>query len=161
MLESLHRLTLLLLVTLALLAVSCSNGGGPGRECTGIGCQSGLTVAFSPPLRQAGTYAFSVEVDGQSVDCETTLPFSSCSGTSACSAANVLLGRSGCALPADQHEVTNLRVLAVARTVGVTIERNGSQVAAETFTPSYVRSQPNGEGCGPICEQADVSIAVP
>jgi hypothetical protein len=161
MLESFKRLTLPCLVTFTLVAVSCSSGNGGGRDCTAIGCQSGLTVAFSNPLRQAGTYTFSVELDGQVVSCETALPFSSCSGTSGCSVPNVFLARSGCALPAEQHEVTGLRVLSVARTVGVTIEHDGTQIASETFTPSYVRSQPNGEGCEPVCEQADASIVVP
>jgi hypothetical protein len=150
-----------LLVTAAL-ASGCSGGSDrQSRACTAIGCQNGLAVQFSRPLREAGSYTLSLELDGELTSCQTALPFASCAGGPVCASSKVLLEQSGCALPANSHEIVGLRVTSVTRAVRIRIERDGAEIASQDFAPSYVRSQPNGEGCEPICEQASVTLAVP
>ena len=131
------------------------------RGCTQIGCASGLTVQFSRPLREAGAYTVTLDLDGESVSCQSILPFASCSGVSACSSSKVILEQSGCALPSTAHEIVGLRVTSTAKMVSLRIERDGSEIASQDITPRYVRSAPNGEGCEPICEQASTTLAVP
>jgi hypothetical protein len=144
------------------LASACAGSDGPSpRACTGIGCVDGLSVDFSRPLRESGAYRITLELDGERVTCEATLPFASCSADGGCSSPDVLLLRSGCALPAQAHELTGIQVKSAPVRARIVVERAGVAVADEEFAPSYVRSQPNGEGCGPICEQARVSLAVP
>ena len=151
------------MIAFVTLAAGCSQGSGPGnsRGCTLIGCQDGLAVAFSRPLRETGSYTVTLNLDGQPVTCQSALPFASCSAGGGCSSPNVLLEQSGCALPANAHEIIGLRVMSSAKAVSIRIERDGGEVASNDFTPSYIRSQPNGEGCGPICEQASATLDVP
>jgi hypothetical protein len=138
----------------------CSDGGtGGGRICTLIGCQNGLSVRLSQPVRDAGTYVVTLDLDGRAVTCQATLPFASCSTGAGCSAPDVLLEQSGCALPPSGHELTGLQVTSVVRDVRIRIERDGSELVSGNFTPSYTRSEPNGPGCG-ICEQAGASLNV-
>jgi hypothetical protein len=167
MVECIGRLKLGLIATIALVTIAFASGcaGGSdsreGRACTLIGCESGLALQFSKPLREAGSYTVSVELDGELTSCQTALPFASCAGGRACASPQVLLEQSGCALPPSAHEIVGLRVTSVARAVRIRIERDGAEIASQEFTPSYVRSQPNGEGCGPICEQASATLTVP
>jgi len=143
------------------LASACSSGDGSGpRACTTIGCVNGLSVDFSAPLRERGAYRITLELDGRQVTCEATLPFASCGAEGGCSSSEVILMRSGCALPAEAHELTGVQVMSTPAAARIAIERDGNAVAEEELTPSYVQAQPNGEGCGPTCEQANASLDV-
>jgi hypothetical protein len=41
------------------------------------------------------------------------------------------------------------------------VRLDGAVVASATIDPEYVRSQPNGPLCPPVCWQADAEISVP
>jgi hypothetical protein len=150
----------------AVVALACAGGCSDGSEprtphgCSLIGCVNGLSVQFSRPLREAGSYTVTLDLDGERVTCQSALPFASCSGGSPCSSSKVILEQSGCALPPSAHEILGLRVTSVASTVSLRIDRDGGEIASESFTPSYARSAPNGEGCGPICEQASATLSI-
>jgi hypothetical protein len=73
----------------------------------------------------------------------------------------VLLEQSGCALPASEHSLGGLQILSAPRAARVTIHRDGIAVASDAITPAYVRSQPNGAGCPPVCEQARATLTIP
>jgi len=154
--------TLAAISTLACIS-GCSDGSEPRTPpgCTLMGCGSGLTVQFSRPLRAAGSYTVTLELDGERVSCQSMLPFASCSGESPCSSSRVILEQSGCALPPSAHEIVGLRVTSTAKMVSLRIERDGGEIASQNFTPSYIRSAPNGEDCEPICNQASATLAVP
>ena len=151
----------------AILALACASGCSDGSEprmpraCTQIGCDSGLTVRFSQPLREAGSYTVTLELDGERFSCHSTLPFASCSGENPCSSSKLILEQSGCALPPSAHEIVGLRITSTAKKVSLWIERDGSEIASQSFSPTYIRSAPNGEGCEPICEQASATLTVP
>ena len=117
-------------------------------------------MQFSRPLREAGSYTVTLDLDGERVTCQSALPFAGCSGGSPCSSSKAILEQSGCALPSSAHEIIGLRVTSAAKTVSLRIELDGTEIASENFSPSYVRSAPNGEGCGPICEQANATLAI-
>jgi pimeloyl-ACP methyl ester carboxylesterase len=131
------------------------------RACTEIGCVDGLSLPFSRPFREPGSYRLTLELDGASVTCQATLPFAGCTGGGSCSAPQVLLEQSGCALPSSEHTLTGLRITSTPANVRVRVDRDGAPVATGDFSPTYTRSQPNGEGCPPICQQASATLVVP
>jgi hypothetical protein len=45
--------------------------------------------------------------------------------------------------------------------VTIQVERDGTVLVEQDFTPSYVESQPNGKGCPPVCSQGAVEMQVP
>ena len=158
----------LVLRSLPILAFLAGCGGAGGASstgpeaCTEIGCASGVTLDFSAPLRATGKYTVRVDADGQQTTCEATLPFAGCASEPACSSPDVLLGQSGCALPASEHSLTGLQLpTKTPSKVTVTIERDGQPVATQTFDLTYTTSRPNGPDCEPVCKQASGTIAVP
>ncbi|MFZ4580128.1 MAG: hypothetical protein ACOYOB_17215 [Myxococcota bacterium] len=74
---------------------------------------------------------------GDSVDlCVVVLPFAGEYPSSVCSS-NLPLNTSGSAQAVSQHTVEGLSLWDAPATVTVTVLRDGQQVAAQTFTPSY------------------------
>ena len=126
------------------------------KTCTLIGCGLGFEVDFRPTDGQwpAGTYSITVTADGTTGACDVTLPLAPCtSSSSSCQGTrdwNVI--ESGCGLPTNQHAIAGM-VFSQARpmTVAVVVSRGGQQLAAETFAPTYVTSQPNGPDCPGTC----------
>jgi hypothetical protein len=64
-------------------------------------------------------------------------------------------------LPVEAHELTGIQAKSTPAKARFVVERDGAAIADQELTPSYVRSQPNGEGCGPICEQARATLDIP
>jgi hypothetical protein len=145
----------------ALIVGSCGNGALYSRACTEIGCRTGLGLPFSRPLRDAGAYVVTLTLDGVEVVCQATLPFSGCAGGNPCSSANVLLEQSGCALPASEHSLVGMHIDSTPAMIRVTIARDGVEILQDQITPTYVRTQPNGEGCPPVCNQANATLTIP
>jgi hypothetical protein len=137
-------------------ALAC--GGVEPMACTDMGCDDGLSVDFS--LTEPGDYSIEVIADGESVTCTGTLPLLPCEqGGVSCSAPHVMLGASGCALSEAEHALGGLIIAgAHPASVEVIVSRDGTELGRQTFSPSYVRVAPNGEACGPICEQANVEL---
>ena len=151
------------LLALPLLAGACGNStraNEPARGCTEIGCVNGLTLSFSRPLREPGRYELTLELDGKPSTCQATLPFSGCNSGGGCSAPDVLLQQSGCALPPSEHELLGLQITTSPATLRVRILRDGSEVSNAELAPTYTRSQPNGAGCPPVCEQASATLDI-
>lgn len=149
-----------LFLLLALLA-SCRdrNSGDDSATsiCTAIGCEDGLKVVFQPALHAEGTYDFEVALDGMSSTCTAVLPFDDLS-VDVCDDPRVMLILSGTALPANQQEVYGMMIADTPSTVRITIDKDGDQVADQSFTPSYQQVAPNGVECGPICTQGTETL---
>lgn len=142
-------------------ALGCGAFDTGGLACTEMGCEDGLEVAFS--LTEPGSYTVEVIADGQLTTCSGTLPLPACDAPSGptCSSPDVLLGASGCALPEAQHALGGISLLGKhPAMVEVVVERDGTELGRQTFTPSYVRLAPNGEECGPICNRASVDLSL-
>ena len=156
--------TLRLLVTLS--AISLFGGLTSGCEtapvdeepsCTAIGCGTPYGVDFVATNGwSAGEYKITVDLDGTSIVCKATLPFNGCDGQDACNdPSTVLLGRSGCALDASQHQLTGLTLLNVQpEKMTVTVQRSDEVLGEGTWLPSFSTSRPNGPNCEPVCTQA-------
>lgn len=129
------------------------------KTCTTAGCVTGFAVDLQPTdnIWRPGRYRVDVTADGVSGSCEVTLPPAPCGTTSTtCTGQrNWGVGESGCALPSDQHSINRVAFSGTTpATVAVVVSRDGRQLASQTFTPTYVTSQPNGPDCEPTCRTA-------
>ncbi len=146
----------------ALLAITCGGSGFGGQSCTEIGCSDGLTVVVPSDAEwPAGDYRFVVDVEGTTTTCSGSLPLPPCETRAiTCDREGVVqITESGCALSAEQHAFGELHFLqGTPSSVRVEIYHQDRAVAQQSFTPTYQTVQPNGPGCGPICEQASVEL---
>ncbi len=164
-----HRFVFLLSGSIALFGLHCGSSAPgavtppPSGACTSMGCVDGLHIDLSPDVWQAGSYRFVVVADGKQTTCEGSLPLRACEqGPSlSCTGEGVLIGESGCALPATQHGFSDIHMQAGPSSVTVTIERDGAEIVRKTFTPAYQEAMPNGPDCPPVCRQAREQIVVP
>ncbi|MBI4954183.1 MAG: hypothetical protein HY908_19320 [Myxococcales bacterium] len=136
------------------------------RSCTEMGCGAAFRVELAPALAGAADYRIDVTADGVLTSCTVTLPFASCTGAPACvpPESAFLVERSGCALPASEHQITGVLWPASGpTTVTVEVRRNGTLLATGTYTPTYRSSEPNGPDCGPVCTEAEApaTLVVP
>ncbi|AKT38461.1 hypothetical protein [Chondromyces crocatus] len=152
---------LALALTGAACIVTTSSSGEPSGACTQIGCGGAFSVEFARNgAWPAGTYRVSVETDGATVDCTTTLPFSGCSEAPACtSTPGFILGLSGCALPASEHKLSGIEFPQTTPSspparISVKVYADETLLGEGAYTPTYTTSQPNGPDCGPTCTGA-------
>ncbi len=124
--------------------------------CTQIGCVDGLNIAVGPAHHwAAGAYDFTFVMPGRTVNCTGTLPLKPCGTSSiACDGPGVMIGESGCALPANTHGFADIRIDGAPKTVSVTLKHNGTTIARQDIAPTYVTSRPNGPQCEPVCHAA-------
>lgn len=143
-----HLAPTLLVMTALLTACEASEG----RQCTLIGCASGLGVAFQTAAWPAGTWKVIAQTPSGERSCTVTLPLPS-DGQAQCSAL-LQLGTSGSALPAADHALTGVQLPDTPTSLTLKVLRDGQLVAQKAFAPAYKTSQPNGTGCEPTCTQA-------
>lgn len=140
-------------------STSASSSSGGDRGCTEIGCADGADVAFT--YREPGRYEVVVVLDGATVTCRTSLPLPK-DGSDGCDTQDVVLTRSGSMLPVDQQSVGPLTVKrTTAKSLTVTVTRDGNALASKTFAPIpwVTRPGPNGPGCEPAqCVQASLTL---
>ena len=129
-----------------------------GRVCTQMGCLDGLHVELAPSAGLgAGTYAIELEADAAKGSCEVTLPLPPCDkgpATVCKGDVAVLVGESGCALDPAAQGFGPLTFKGTPARVRVVVRKGTAELGAATFTPTYRKVQPNGQGCGPVCQHA-------
>lgn len=134
------------------------------RACTEMGCVEGFVIDFEPSSAwPAGAYELAITIDGALTTCTGRLPLSACDAPSfSCTSNAVQLGESGCAIEASSHGLSGLQFdrSTKPKEVVIAISRDGAPVVNATFTPTYKRVQPNGEGCEPVCDQAVEKLKV-
>lgn len=147
-----------LVAALSVGSLGCSGVHDGSLVCTDMGCEDGLSVDFS--LTEPGAYAIEIVADGDTITCTGSLPLPPCEqGGTSCSAPGVLLMASGCALPAADHSLGGVMISGAHPTaVEIVVSRDGAELRRQSFTPTYQRVAPNGEACGPICDQASVTL---
>ena len=130
-----------------LLLSACSVEDASTRPCTNMWCQEGLTISFSPPLRDPGRYTIALVADGQTLRCEASLPFKHCDTRARCNDSSIVLMEAGCALPANEHAFMGLTMRTIPRDVELTVEheRAGIGAWAARITPQC--GYPNGAAC--------------
>jgi hypothetical protein len=139
------------------------------RTCTDAFCESGVSIVVgsAAPL-PTGLYRVTVRLDGVETTCRRTLPDSNdpdmlCNPAG--SAAFYFGDGSSPTAPGGMTQELHVAISGAPRRIeleighevlGVTDERI---VASESFTPEYVALAPNGEECGPVCENAELEAA--
>lgn len=130
-----------------------------------IGCQSGLTIELAKASPwPTGAYTFAVDLDGMVVTCEGSLPRRGCDGgpEAPCEPPEpVEAPGTGCVVVPGLHGFASIAVAGAPRTAVFKISRDGQTLHMAWLTPTYTRSQPNGEGCSPICDNAYERVKVP
>lgn len=152
-----------------------SSGCG-ANDCTLLDWNEGLTVDFlTPDLLPDGSYKLAVEADGVAVDLAVDFEdgFATCApGGDAPPCSDVV------ALTLDRNLHASIE-LAVPINIGVNVyytdggslaggperasirlQRDGETILEATFEPSYVRDEPNGDGCG-VATRAGYEVTVP
>ena len=132
------------------------------HACNEIGCADGLVIDLSPNASWApGQYRFTIVTDGQTTVCEGALPLPACEKPGLRCTTNVaMIGESGCAIEPAAHGFSDIRIASKPQSVTVKIERDGQTIVDHTLAPTYQRSQPNGPGCPPVCDNAHAQISV-
>jgi hypothetical protein len=118
------------------------------RTCTEIGCVEGLTAWLQAnACWTAGSYRFIIQADEKTMQCEGTLPFSSCDGVSVhCDSDEVTIGESGCALPPNAHSFDTVQLRHIPQKFSLIIEHAGRRSQYNSVvTPSC--GYPNGKEC--------------
>lgn len=130
-------------------------------SCTEIGCLSHFRADFSRSGSwESGRWEVTFRADGTTLgSCEVELPASSQNVEGDCTGDLLLrLGSDGQAI----ESATSRRQEFSDQTpsdITVRLERNGQPVAQQTFSPEFESVRPNGPGCPPVCEQAEVEFA--
>ncbi|MBI5536356.1 MAG: hypothetical protein HY898_26785 [Deltaproteobacteria bacterium] len=140
---------------LAILMGACVVDPSSDKACTMLGCQNGFVVAFQASSWPTGSYQVALEADGRTVLCSATIPLAKGTPANACDADDVQLGLSGSELAVAQQSLSEVRFLGtLPKQVRVIVRRDSSELAEQTYSPTYKTSQPNGPACEPTCTNA-------
>jgi len=119
-------------------------------SCSDIGCIPNLTITPERPLRDSGEYQVDFVADGETMSCTVKVP-SAASPKCTDDRAYVYQER--------DRGILWLSVDGTHKTVSVTMARDGTPVADQTFLPSYEGVEINGPGCG-TCPAAAESLSL-
>lgn len=148
------------IIALILSALTFATAMAVPRECTQIGCESGVFIDLQKPDRWApGTYVFHFILDGRDVKCEAELPLPAC-GTNAirCDHDGVSIMEVGCALPRSAQGFGRIKIEGFPAKLAAEVIRNEKRIGLLRSRPTYSDARPNGPGCEPLCRQAREKI---
>lgn len=154
-----YRIAFLAALLIALTTnFACADGN---RGCTEMWCNEGFTLNLDGGAWPAGAYQFAITADGTRTTCEGRLPFASCDNNTRCDSDAVLIGESGCALPASSHSFYMIQMPKSPAHITVDITHDSGK---RFHYESAVQSQcgyPNGKECDPHpCCSATLSTPV-
>ncbi|HQP36677.1 MAG TPA: hypothetical protein PLI95_15935 [Polyangiaceae bacterium] len=145
---------------LAMLLTACGNGVDTDRACTTMGCANGFVVNLQSDAWSAGAYQIAIVADDRTIVCTAALPLPKTGPQSACDAAGVTLGTSGSELEPTEQSLYEVRFSdTYPKTVTMTVSRDATKLAEQSFTPEYATLQPNGPDCEPTCKYASATLA--
>jgi hypothetical protein len=148
-------------ILLALLLLFAAQPAYAQRACTEIGCVNGVTFTSSPGFDwKNGQYDIRVALDYKTVVCRGELPLHPCGAgpTFTCDDPSVRIGESGCALPDNQHGISDIYINDDPKKIMISVMRNARTIITRTVVPQYQTSMPNGAGCGPVCRSASFQL---
>lgn len=126
---------------LVLVPASVSSGCREGGDCTEIGCQSGVSVTFTPPDNR---------------DMRAPVKVTTCLG-SECQ--DTLHGQVGTSLVGEVSVESSAADLTAPQRLTLRAVDAGGRVLVENSRRIQLsRIQPNGPGCDPVCWHADVNF---
>jgi hypothetical protein len=132
-----------LLTPAALLASGCQIG------CTQAGCLAGVTIDING-FESDQAYSLDIETPDETIKC--TLPAGvDMNGTRSmqCDDLTIIFTEEYGALIDIEDNPDR---------VEITVRQGDTVVAEHDVEPTYRRSAPNGESCGPICHHADIPV---
>lgn len=162
----------------------CVTGCSQNRACTEIGCldSASLRLQTADNHWEDGDYELTVVVGDTSTACSFSLPddfpstgspqpltcdasigyevpvlsqVHTCTETQTDDAVS-----QSCTPVADEYTL-EIGLPGTPSSVEIQLERDGATLVDDTQALSYKETRPNGPGCGPVCRQASVVVAVP
>jgi hypothetical protein len=128
-------------------------------SCTEIGCLSYFRADINKSSEwESGRWAVTFRANGSTLgSCEVELPASpnsegDCTG-------NLLLRLRSDGQAIERASSRRDYSENTPSEFTVRLERDGQQVAQQTFSPTFESVQPNGSGCPPVCHQAEVQLS--
>jgi len=157
---ALSRGALLLLAALGCGALSCDGSGIGSMACTLIGCEDQFmaTLTVDATMVPAGMHTVQVTADGVVASCAFQFPPDVGLGVPCSSAFGLTIVPDQTIAGRFTERITfsgTPSLVEVQQLVG------GTVIFDQTVSPTYQMNQPNGPGCGPICEQANVLWTIP
>ncbi|HXS16155.1 MAG TPA: hypothetical protein VN764_03150 [Polyangiaceae bacterium] len=153
------------------------------RGCTDIGCSDQVygTIRTVNGALEAGHYVITLTTQRSSHTCTMDWPDAFPGDGIANIPCNPELGAVGMSLRQDTHCTEEVGDDASSNSCSpipdqytltfiindtpdvltVQVERDGDVLGAQDFTPDYDETQPNGKGCPPVCEQAEIEMILP
>ncbi len=145
-------------VLLTLLLAGCPDPGT--LDCTGIGCVDGLEVFFQRDGYEPGVYTVELDLPGELIHCQATIPLDSDS-SDGCSDARVMLFLSGSMLEVSEQSIDGFYLDSTdTGALAVTVSFEETQIGYAAFEPDYQTLQPNGPECERTCSYASRDIAL-
>jgi hypothetical protein len=166
-----------LLLTTGLAVAGCE---GITHSCTLIGCLDGLGIevrsgqggladgryALDLTAQQAHACTFTVPDDlpargsAHQVECTPELDVL-LQGASVCMEQRRGNAVSESCTPVAGQFVLQARVQGTPRSVELRVDRDGTTLFAQTLTPAYETTHPNGPDCEPECRVASLEVTLP
>ena len=144
--RSILRHAVWLIALAALPITSCSH------SCTLIYCPQGLLISLHGKFDPQTTYEITINEirpdAGFSMKCWLAPPSSAGPPLTCASGDSTFDGKT--------IQIKSM----VLQEIAVTVSANGKQLGEQRFTPVYLKSEPNGPGCG-VCTQASVALTIP
>lgn len=129
-------------------------------DCTEIGCTDGVELFFLRDVYEPGVYGVTVDMHGDIVTCQATIPLES-DTTDGCNDPRVMLYLSGSMLDTAEQSVDGFFLDSIeASALAVTVTLDGEQIGYAAFEPDYQTLQPNGEDCEPTCFYASYELTL-
>jgi hypothetical protein len=128
------------------------------RMCTDIGCQDGLSVHFDRASFEPGVYTVEVDLHGEFIYCQATIPLES-DPSDGCDDPRVMLYLSGSMLDVEEQRVEGFTMDSTELgALAVTVALDDVEIGYAAFEPDYQELQPNGPECEPTCWYATREI---
>jgi hypothetical protein len=119
-----------------------------------------LQVTLDHETWESGTYEFLLSADGETSTCTVGLPLAGLD-TIECSNPDLEVGWTDSAWSGARPSGSSPQHLVfhdTPKVAEIAIVYEGREVARKSFRPDYVKTEPNGEGCG-ICRNAREAMA--
>jgi hypothetical protein len=144
---------------LAFLSLSlCACAPVYDHMCTDVGCQDGLSVRFERDSFEPGVYAVEIDLHGEFIHCQATIPLES-DASDGCDDPRAMLYLSGSMLAVEEQRVEGFVMEGTdIGAMAVTVTLDGIEIGYAAFEPDYQELQPNGPECEPTCLYAEREI---
>jgi len=164
------RFAIVLIVGAA--ATACGSASEGPKSCTLIGCSDVFvaTVRSADGSFSSGAHRIETMVDGVSATCRFTFPLATAQGgdtvLAQCGDMTVMVrpevtctntATSSQCEPIPGKFIETITLLGTPAQVHVWQYVDDVPILDAAVAPSYMETQPNGPGCGPICQQASAS----